>query len=137
MKPQYCWDNLIKACEQALKSLGDKVLSVHPEVCFRMGYWSNEAFPARFWGSFTGPICGNKGSIDISIDFKLEDQAIEVTADVAYETGEILSELPAQNISLRGKDIIVEDEAIPLANKLIDYVNVQFELIDRCIRIHK
>ena len=67
----------------------------------------------------------------------MEDQAIEVTADVAYDTGEILSELPAQNISLRGKDIIVEDEAIPLANKLIDYVNVQFELIDRCIRIHK
>lgn len=135
MKPHYCWENLLKACEQSLKSLGDKVLSVYPEVCFRMGCWNNEAFPARFWGSFIAPSCDK--SIDVSIDFKWGNQVIEVTADVSYETGEILSEMPSQSISLQGKDIIVDDEVIRLINVLVDYVDEQWELIDRCVRTQK
>lgn len=135
MKPQYCWENLLKTCEQSLKSLGDKVLSVHPEVRFRMGCWNNEAFPARFWGSIIAPSCDK--SIDVSIDLKWGNRVIEVTADVSYDTGEILSEMLSQSISLQDKDIIIEDEVTTLINILVNYVNEQWKLIDLCIRTHK
>lgn len=135
MKPQYCWENLLNACEQSLKSLGDKVLSVHPEVCFRMGRWNNEAFPARFWGSFIAASCDK--SIDFSIDLKWGNRVIEVTADVSYDTGEILSEMPSQSISLQDKNIIIEDEVTTLINILVNYVNEQWRLIDLCFRTHK
>lgn len=137
MKPQQYWDNLMEVCENALKSVGEKAISIYPKTRFRMGRSSNAAFPARFWGSLSSLIHKNRESIDISIDFKWGDQTIEVMADVAYESGEILSELPVQYIPLLDVDTIVEDVAITAVNKVVDYVSRQWELIDQILQEQK
>ena len=134
MKLQHFLENITKICEEALKSVSAKVISVYPETRFRMGHSANAAFPARFWGSFIDLTNEHQESVDIAIDFKWGEQAIEIITDVAYESGEILSDLPIQYIPLRDTDNIEEAEATETVNKVTDYVCKQWDLIGRALQ---
>jgi hypothetical protein len=76
----------------------------------------------------------DKGPVDISIDFKWADHnVVEAMADVAYESGEVLSTLPIQSIPLKGNGSIVESAVHEVATRISEYLQQQRELIGRAL----
>jgi hypothetical protein len=130
---QELWEFLKNSCEEALRAIGDKVTVAHPHLQFRTGKWSTDIFPLSFWGSFTNPLRQDSQGVDISIDFKWGKQVVEVSADVAYESGKILSEIPVQFIPLMEDGSLAADIASKVLTKVLDYVGEQSELIVKAI----
>jgi hypothetical protein len=126
------WSTLTSICEKAMQSVSEKVAATWPSVRFRSGYNSNPAFPLRLWGSFTDPLREDVEGVDISIDFKWGGQVVEVTADVAYESGKVLSELPMHLIPLKDGSL-VEDKACEVAASVSNYVQEQWKLIGEAL----
>ena len=127
------WVTLRSMCEAALQSVAGKVAATWPDIGFQSGHHSNRAFPMWFWGSFTNSLREHVEGVDISIDFKWGEQAVEVTADVARESGEILSEFSIQFIPLRDDGSLVENTALEITSSVSDYVQEQWELIGRIL----
>jgi hypothetical protein len=127
------WTALRNICEESLQSLAKKVTTVWPHIHFRSGDSSNPAFPLGLWGSFAHSQLEDQEGVDVSIDFKWGNQTVEVTADVAYESGKILSELPIQYIPLEDDGSLTEDKAYEIAMSVSKYVQVQWELIGKAL----
>jgi hypothetical protein len=135
LKQDQAWIMLINSCERSMQSISEKVVTTWPNIRFQRGHHSNPAFPARFWGSFTNSLREDIESIDISIDFRWGIHVIEATADVAYESGKILSELPVYAIPLKDDDSLAEDIARETAVQISDYIQEQWELIGRALQV--
>ena len=127
------WVTLRSICEAALQSVAGKVAVTWPDIGFQSGHYSNRAFPMWFWGSFTNSLREHVGGVDISIDFKWGEQVVEVTADVARESGEILSEFPIQFIPLRDDGSLAEDTAREITLSVSDYVQEQWKLVGKAL----
>ena len=123
------WAELRTICEEALQALAQQVTTVWPQFHFQSGDSSNPAFPLGLWGSFTHKQMENREGVDVSIDFRWDKDVVEVIADVAYESGQILSESPAQYIPLREDGGIAADTAYEVARRISKYVRAQWELI--------
>jgi hypothetical protein len=127
------WVALRSICEASLQSVGEKVVAAWPHIDFQSGDCSNPAFPIGLWGSFTNSLRGDIEGVDISVDFKWGNQVVEVIADVAYESGEILSEWPVQFIPLADDGSLIEDIAREVAIKVSGYLQGQWELVGKAL----
>lgn len=127
------WTVMRNICEESLQLLAKKVATVWPHIHFRSGDSSNPAFPLRLWGSFVHSQLEGLEGVDVSIDFKWGNQTVEVTADVAYESGKILSELSIQFIPLKDDGSLTEDKAYEVATSVSKYVQAQWELIGKAL----
>jgi hypothetical protein len=127
------WEELRYMCQDALQSLAAQVIPCYPHVQFRSGYGSNPAFPLRLWGSFTCTLKEETEGIDVSIDFKWGDGVVEVTADVAYESGRLLSELPCLVIPLAEDGSLVAAKAREVVLQVAAYVKAQESLVSSAL----
>lgn len=127
------WSGVESTCERAIRSLSEKVIAAWPNVHIQSGHYGTPVFPARFWATFTDALREAKEAVDVSIDFKLGEQLVEVTADVAYESGEILSMLPVQVIPLNNDGSLVADKAREVTTKVAEYTQGQWELVGKSL----
>jgi hypothetical protein len=123
------WAVVESTCERAIRSLSERVIAAWPNAHIQSGHYSTPVFPARFWATFTDALREEKEAVDVSIDFKLGEQVVEVTADVAYESGEILSMLPVQEIPLNKDGSLAADKAREVITRVAEYAQEQWELI--------
>lgn len=123
------WDSFWCRLSYALTAIADDLRRTFPDLHFVAGRVGTATFPFRAYATFKRD--SESEAIDISIDWKLVDGYVSVSADTARENGMVLSEYPEFAIPIEAIENIVHIEHV--FDELISYAQTQTELIRRTL----
>ena len=127
MIPQSIWTQVWDQLTKVFQGLAAQIQQIIPECSMKAGRNSNDIFPFWAYATFTSP--QSVMGIDVSVNCKLSESYVLIWADVAKETGLVLSEFPSRQIAVHTSS--TEAEIVQAFGEVEAYLKNQVELIYR------